>query len=370
MTATGTRNRRSVRRLRNDDKQQLFSLKSKAKSVANANELLPGLNDISDAFEALPMEIVKYVTLFKEVDAKYIGMVPLLNREVKNYVERLHLPLSENVKEDEWTGGMKKATKIKKLTNIKDKLHEMIPCLEEKMHVSLMASELIHRHLYRINSDFDLILHHNEIPESIRIGPLNHPAVISDSNGVNDVNTSLQAQRSESRREALAAKKAAHKDYPVEDPEEKKKNKGNSSVKEHITQDDLDFAGSANLKSIMNTKKRNRKDSEEYSRPPTPVNTTNQSSANLNKKRQNNKPKREERDNNKEGVIRGPNTGGGDEPTYCYCNQVSFGEMVGCDGDDCKREWFHLPCIGFKHPPKGKWYCDECLIKQKKLKKF
>ena len=61
------------------------------------------------------------------------------------------------------------------------------------------------------------------------------------------------------------------------------------------------------------------------------------------------------------------NTG---EPTYCYCNQVSFGEMVGCDGDDCKREWFHLPCIGFKNPPKGKWYCDDCLVKMKKMKKL
>lgn len=25
--------------------------------------------------------------------------------------------------------------------------------------------------------------------------------------------------------------------------------------------------------------------------------------------------------------------------TYCVCNQVSFGEMIGCDGDSCEREW-------------------------------
>lgn len=23
-----------------------------------------------------------------------------------------------------------------------------------------------------------------------------------------------------------------------------------------------------------------------------------------------------------------------DEPTYCLCNQVSFGEMIGCDNDE------------------------------------
>lgn len=41
------------------------------------------------------------------------------------------------------------------------------------------------------------------------------------------------------------------------------------------------------------------------------------------------------------------------EPTYCYCNGVSYGEMVGCDGPDCKREWFHLECVGLKVAPKS-----------------
>ncbi|OQE42963.1 hypothetical protein PENCOP_c003G00398 [Penicillium coprophilum] len=30
------------------------------------------------------------------------------------------------------------------------------------------------------------------------------------------------------------------------------------------------------------------------------------------------------------------------EPRYCYCNEISFGEMVACDNDACPREWFHL----------------------------
>ena len=28
-----------------------------------------------------------------------------------------------------------------------------------------------------------------------------------------------------------------------------------------------------------------------------------------------------------------------DEQTYCICNRVSFGEMIGCDDEDCKTEW-------------------------------
>ncbi|KAJ3560930.1 hypothetical protein NP233_g10515 [Leucocoprinus birnbaumii] len=31
-----------------------------------------------------------------------------------------------------------------------------------------------------------------------------------------------------------------------------------------------------------------------------------------------------------------------DEVTWCYCNRISFGKMIGCDDPDCKYEWFHL----------------------------
>ncbi|KAL1919013.1 uncharacterized protein VTP21DRAFT_2394 [Calcarisporiella thermophila] len=49
------------------------------------------------------------------------------------------------------------------------------------------------------------------------------------------------------------------------------------------------------------------------------------------------------------------------EPLYCYCNQVSFGDMVACDNDQCEREWFHYGCVGLTEPPKGKWFCSiEC----------
>lgn len=60
-----------------------------------------------------------------------------------------------------------------------------------------------------------------------------------------------------------------------------------------------------------------------------------------------------------------------DEPTYCYCNGVSYGEMVGCDARDCEREWFHLECVGLKVAPKGsaKWYCDDCMKKRPNQKR-
>ena len=44
----------------------------------------------------------------------------------------------------------------------------------------------------------------------------------------------------------------------------------------------------------------------------------------------------------------------GNEPRYCYCNGVSYGQMIACDMDDCAREWFHLECAGLSRPPTAK----------------
>jgi chromatin modification-related protein YNG2 len=52
-----------------------------------------------------------------------------------------------------------------------------------------------------------------------------------------------------------------------------------------------------------------------------------------------------------------------DSQVYCFCQQVSFGEMVACDNENCEREWFHLPCVGLQSPPQGTWFCDECIVK-------
>lgn len=54
------------------------------------------------------------------------------------------------------------------------------------------------------------------------------------------------------------------------------------------------------------------------------------------------------------------------EPTYCLCHQVSYGEMIGCDNPDCPVEWFHFPCVELTIKPKGKWFCPKCSADRKK----
>ncbi|TFK92810.1 hypothetical protein K466DRAFT_539217 [Polyporus arcularius HHB13444] len=49
-----------------------------------------------------------------------------------------------------------------------------------------------------------------------------------------------------------------------------------------------------------------------------------------------------------------------DNKTYCFCDGVSYGEMIGCDDEECEREWFHLACVGLAVAPEGGWICETC----------
>ncbi|KAI9009145.1 inhibitor of growth proteins N-terminal histone-binding-domain-containing protein [Hyaloraphidium curvatum] len=59
------------------------------------------------------------------------------------------------------------------------------------------------------------------------------------------------------------------------------------------------------------------------------------------------------------------------EPTYCLCGRVSFGEMIACDDEECEIEWFHYECVGLTAPlrTKAKWYCPQCTAKRQKGRK-
>jgi len=57
------------------------------------------------------------------------------------------------------------------------------------------------------------------------------------------------------------------------------------------------------------------------------------------------------------------------EPLWCYCQKPNAGEMVGCDGPGCKREWFHLHCAGLREAPEGDWFCRDCKDKPGKPKR-
>ncbi|XP_004288421.1 PREDICTED: PHD finger protein ING2-like [Fragaria vesca subsp. vesca] len=46
------------------------------------------------------------------------------------------------------------------------------------------------------------------------------------------------------------------------------------------------------------------------------------------------------------------------EPTYCVCHQVSFGDMIACDNENCQGgEWFHYACVGLTPETRFKGKC-------------
>lgn len=57
------------------------------------------------------------------------------------------------------------------------------------------------------------------------------------------------------------------------------------------------------------------------------------------------------------------------QPTYCICEEISYGDMVCCDNDLCPIEWFHFGCVSLSRKPKGKWYCPRCRGTSSKIMK-
>jgi inhibitor of growth protein 4 len=74
--------------------------------------------------------------------------------------------------------------------------------------------------------------------------------------------------------------------------------------------------------------------------------------------KQKNKKKKK---NDDEVIEDGPPLGVSDpnEPVYCSCKRVSFGQMVACENPDCFIEWYHFGCVGLKEEP-NVWYCPSC----------
>lgn len=57
----------------------------------------------------------------------------------------------------------------------------------------------------------------------------------------------------------------------------------------------------------------------------------------------------------------GPGSVGGDEADerrYCFCNNVSYGDMIGCDDDACEREWVSMDWWGTRREERQESYAD------------
>ena len=54
-----------------------------------------------------------------------------------------------------------------------------------------------------------------------------------------------------------------------------------------------------------------------------------------------------------------------DNQLYCFCQKESYGDMVGCDNDDCKYQWFHFGCVNITSQSAGEWFCSDACREMK-----
>lgn len=54
------------------------------------------------------------------------------------------------------------------------------------------------------------------------------------------------------------------------------------------------------------------------------------------------------------------------EPLYCFCKRIAFGDMIACDNEDCQIEWFHYQCVNLSRRPRNSWICPNCSSKKRK----
>ncbi|CAM9600990.1 unnamed protein product [Ectocarpus sp. 12 AP-2014] len=66
------------------------------------------------------------------------------------------------------------------------------------------------------------------------------------------------------------------------------------------------------------------------------------------------------------GAVRSNDLLSTNEPVYCVCRQVGWGDMIGCDNEDCEHgEWFHYHCVGLEMVDQkeiGFWLCPGCSV--------
>lgn len=79
-----------------------------------------------------------------------------------------------------------------------------------------------------------------------------------------------------------------------------------------------------------------------------------------------------------------------DEPRYCFCNGISYGDMIFCENrlvsraptqwsrecfhfifpilpiPQCPYQWFHYACVNIQVVPEGSWFCPNCRNSKKK----
>ncbi|XP_057709973.1 inhibitor of growth protein 2 [Corythoichthys intestinalis] len=265
-------------------------------NVDKSQQLANYVEDYLECVESLPLDIQRNVSVLREIDAKYQEVL----KEVDEVFEKYKA---------EQDGGQRKRLQVQ----LQRALIVSQELGDEKIHVVTQMTELVENRSRQMDSH-SLCLQEPREPErpaTERRANVQEPPAGASAGAAA---TAAGADRASARR-------------PRRQRNSESRDSGHPSANGSAADDAAD-------------------------EPPVPLPREKSKSKSTKKKKRKSK---QERDASPVDFAIDPN-----EPTYCLCEQVSYGEMIGCDNDQCPIEWFHFSCVGLTYKPKGKWYCPKC----------
>ncbi|EPX74261.1 ING family Png2 [Schizosaccharomyces octosporus yFS286] len=294
-------------------------------------EIFAALNDFTDAIVSIPESVCSNFTYLKEIDAR--------SRELKTKVtEGIDSILSD---------GKRGSNPINnRCLQLENDIKEMIPFSDSKICLATEAMGNINQCIDRLDADFEYV--ELEIPQQLRLGYPDGRALFNHPNNNQRIEGKRETRRNQPQQHHTDHQhQTHHTSYPGQHIEER------SSAHHGNDHNDSHHA-------IYNTPSKRRKTTAQR-KSSSPLHRTKPNVVTVVERRPGRRGTRQTTDDpsTKPNILEPEELNEG-EQLYCYCQQVSYGQMIGCDNENCKREWFHLPCVGLVEPPKGIWYCTEC----------
>eukprot|EP00158_Paraphelidium_tribonemae_P001580 Partr_v1_DN24565_c0_g1_i1_m19587 putative Inhibitor of growth family member len=279
------------------------------------------LEDWMDTIESLPCELQRNFSLIKELDAMSQDLLRGVESSAQTFVD---------------TGKEVTAEKRKEMLQaLSVSFNDAIKHGENKVSLAMQTYDLIDRHIRRL--DADLVKFEDELTMT---GPATHPVYsgveYGNSGGAGGGVGKGRKNQSVDKRESPAKRRRPNaRDQP-------RKSSIPPLPAEGVVQSALAASNVVVRQSSSSSSKLLRSSQDTDIGAPGVVGSSGKKVAPS--------PRPEGR----------PSRADPNEPTYCICNNVSYGAMIACDNQDCDIEWFHYECVGLNSPPKGKWYCDSC----------
>ncbi|CRL00776.1 CLUMA_CG014030, isoform A [Clunio marinus] len=230
-----------------------------------------------DGLESLPTELKRNFTLLRELDQRAQTLMIQIDETACDMMKNT-INSKENLSEEE------KKSKLKQIQELFTKAKEYG---DDKVQLAIQTYELVDKHIRRLDSD--LARFEGEIQEK----------TISVATHGKSEETAVKKGRKKTKDPKVSGKKKRSLSDEDENPDEKvvsttTQNKSSKKQKLNVSE-----GGRKVQKKIV-----------EAEEPPVEGHFT---------------PSRDVLD-----MPVDPN-----EPTYCLCHQVSYGEMIGCDNNDC-----------------------------------